>query len=242
MMFRVRWTGIALIAVLGTASPCLAATDSTGAGPGRGGIGGLIGGSTMISAQDYSTGALARFDFSGHWRYVFSPSWRMQVSPGFTWTAYAKEKPMPFTDPAHPGDVTKENMLTLLVPISAQAQYTLHRGAWVYHLGAGPGVYRVLVENHRDVVKDPTTFKLHRGLYLGGTGQIGVERFIKALPSTSVEGQLATHFVFAQRDDQFPNGFNSMLGNLALRVGANYYFSMIRKPPEAELPLPGGQR
>ena len=241
MMFRIGWTGIALLAVLGAASPCRAATftDSTGAAPGRGAIGGLIGGSYMIAAEDYSQGALSRFDFSGHWRYVFSNSWRLQIGPGFTWSAYRKEEPMPLTDPAHPGDTTKEHMLTQLVPIPAQLQYTIQRGDWVYHLGAGPGVYRILVQNHREDLKDPTTFKVHRGLYWGGTGEVGAERFLKALPSTSIEGQLATHYVFAQRDDQFPNGFNSMLGNLALRAGVNYYFSMKRKPPKTELPLPG---
>jgi len=242
MIFRVRWTGIALLAVLGTASPCLAATDSTGAGKGRGGIGGLIGGSWMISAQDYSAGAETRFDFSGHWRYVFSDSWRLQIGPGYTWSAYSKEEPMPFPDPNHPGDATKDEVLTQLVPVTAQAQFTIHRGAWIYHLGAGPGVYRVWVQNRRDVLKDPTTFKLHRGLYLGGTVELGAEHLLKSLPSTSVEGQIATHFVDAQRDDQFPNGFNSMLGNLALRVGVNYYFSMVRQPPAEDLPLPGGQR
>jgi hypothetical protein len=242
MIFRLRWTGIALLTMLAAASPCLAATDSTGAGPGRGGIGGLVGGSYMISSQDYSAGALSRFDFSGHWRYVFTPSWRIQIGPGFTWSGYRKEEPMPFTDIRHPEDTAKDGVLTLLVPVSAQVQYTIPKGAWIYHLGAGPGVYRVWVENRRDVLKDPTTFKLHRGLYLGGTAELGIERFLKALPSTSIEGQLASHFVFATRDDQFPNGFNSMLGNMALRVGANYYFSMNRKPAKQELPLPGGQR
>src|SRR4029453_6986931 len=217
MISRVLLVGLALFAVLAVASPCLAASDSTGAAPGRGGIGGLIGGSFMLVDADYSKGALPRFDFAGHWRYVFSRSFRMQVSPGFTWSGYAQEEPIPFTDPRYPADQTKHNMLTLIVPISGQIQYTRHRGPWVYHAGLGPGVYRVWVENRRKVLKDPTTFAVHRGTYPGGTAEIGAERFFKALPSTSVEVQTVFHFIFAQWDEQFPNGFNSNLGNLGLR-------------------------
>ena len=241
MISRVRWASFAVLAMLAAASPCLAAaTDSTGAGPGRGGVGGPIGGSIMVLEEEYSEGALPRFDFSGQWRYAFSNSWRVQFSPGFTWSAYAKEEPIPFTDPRYPADVTKERMLTLLVPVSAQLQWTKHSGSWIYHLGAGPGVYRVWVQNRRKVLKDPITFKEHRGLYLGGTGQIGAERFFKALPSTSLEFALAMHYVVAKRDDQFPSGFNSALGNASLRVGTNYYFSMNRNPKPAETALPGG--
>ena len=57
-----------------------------------------------------------------------------------------------------PADVTKENMLTLVLPVSAQLQYTQKRGAWLYHLGAGPGLYRVWVENRRKVLKDPLNY------------------------------------------------------------------------------------
>ena len=238
MVSRVRWLGIACLVGLLAPSICPAA-ESKGASPGRGGVGGQIGSALFFADQDYSKGALPRFDFAGHFRYVVARSLRLQVSPGFTWSGYSKEEVPPFTDPRFPQDQTKERYLTLLLPVSVQGQFTCDLGSWHWHLGAGPGLYRVLVENRRKVVEDPVTFRLHRGLYLGGSSELGVERFFKALPSTSVEFSIIEHYVSAVRDDQFPNGWNSNLGVAAFRVGANYYFDLQRPKKAPELPLPG---
>jgi hypothetical protein len=83
----------------------------------------------------------------------------------------------------------------------------------------------VWVENDRKVLKDPASKDLHRGLYLGGTAQLGVERFFKNLKSTSVEASLAGHLAITERDEQFPTGFNSNVMALELKIGANYYFT-----------------
>jgi hypothetical protein len=186
--------GIAVSAMLAVAATCLAqeptqpaAQEPSGMIPGRGAIGGLVGGSYFFADADYTTGALPRFAFAGNLRYVASRSWRIQVSPGFTWAGYGNDHPMPFVDARYPGDVTKADVLTLLVPISTQLQYVRATGGWFLHAGAGPGLYRVLVENRRDVILDPQTFRPHRGLYLGGSAQVGVERFLKSLPNTNVE-------------------------------------------------------
>jgi hypothetical protein len=214
------------------------AAESKGATPRRGGVGGQIGGSYFVATQDYSTGALPRFDFAGHFRYVIAKGFRLQLSPGFSWSGYSKEESPPFTDFRFPADRTKEEYLTLLIPVSAQGQLTWDLGHWHWHLGAGPGIYRVLVENHRKTLEDPVTFRPHRGLYLGGSGELGVERFFKALPSTSVEFSVVGHYVNATRDDQFPTGWNSSLGAAAVRVGASYYFDLQRAKKAPELPLP----
>jgi len=216
-------------AMLVAATPCLA--DEPGYQPGKGGIGGQIGTSYFRVDRaigqdwfaDYSAGAQMRFTFSGQFRYVVSPWLRWQVSPGFTWTAYTEKVPLPFTDPAHPDDTHKADVLTQLVPISAQAQYVMQRGQWAYHLGAGPGLYRVMVQNHRNPLKDPVTLELHRRVHWGGSAELGVERFLKSLPSTSVEVTLAGHLVFAQSDD-YISGFDSNLMALELKVGTTYYF------------------
>ena len=252
MIARARRMGIALIAML-AAAPCLAqdapaptpsptpapSTARTGAMPGRGSVGGLIGGSYFYKANEYSKGALPRFDFSGQLRYVFSRGFRLQVSPGFTWAAYSKTEPPPFPDFRSPGDLTKEGYLALVVPISAQLQMTWGKSAWHYHLGAGPGVYRVWVQNHRHVLVDPQTFRLHRDAYLGFTAEAGVERFLKALPNTSVEVAATHHYVLATRDDQFPTGWNSPVSLAGVRVGTNYYFDVNKPKKTSELPLPG---
>ena len=94
------------------------------------------------------------------------------------------------------------------------------------------------VENRHNVLIDPVTLVRHIGLYPGVTGEVGVERFLSSMSSTSVEACVATHWVFAQKDEDFPSGYNSLLAATEIRIGANYYFDMSRlakKKPE-ELP------
>ena len=212
---------------------------ASGAKTGRGAIGGQLGAGSVLADGDYSAGAQTRFSFSAHWRYVIAPWIRWQISPGFTWAGYDKKEPAPFRDLNFPDDSTKAEYLALVVPISAQLQFTMHKGPWVYYAGAGPGLYRVWVENRRKVLKDRQTYKLHRGVYPGLTVQVGVERFLKDLPSTSIEVSLDGHRVWAERDDQFPSGWNNTLTAIGLRVGGNYYFGLDRsqKPNAGQ---PGG--
>jgi len=248
MIPRVRWVSVAVMALLTVASACLAADGEPAYKAGKGGVGGQVGGSyfgfdRLFGSEwfrDYSDGAQPRFSFAGQFRYVRSLHWRLQLSPGFTWTAYKTSTPIPFTDPVHPDIQVKDDMVALLAPISLQAQYVVRRGQWFYHVGAGPGLYRVWVENHRKVLKDPGTFRLHRGLYPGGTFEIGAERFLKAITTTSIELSWTNHLVFAQRPEQFPNGFDSNLMAMEWRVGVNYYFDPLREK-SAGLEIPGAK-
>jgi phosphoribosylformimino-5-aminoimidazole carboxamide ribotide isomerase len=160
---------------------------------------------------DYSEGASSRPAFAGHFRYVVSPHFRWQISPGFTWSGYSSKLKMPVPDGNFPADTQKSTNLVLLLPMTFQLQYLVHTKRWHYHLGAGPGVYRLWIENERVPLVDPVSFFRHQGLYAGVSGELGVERFVRALPSTSVEACVASHWVFAQRDDQFPTGYNSFL-------------------------------
>ena len=231
MIPRVRSAGIALCAVLAVASPCHAAE---GMGPGRGAIGGQIGGSFFWADADYSEGSKSRFAFSGHYRYVINNRLRWQVSPGFTWSGYSGAVQAPVPDGRFPGETSKRTNLTLLLPMTFEMQVLLHLGKWHYHLGAGPGAYRVSVENRHNVLLDPVTLVKHVGLHPGVSGEIGVERFIKSMPSTSVEACVATHWVFAENNQDFPSGYNSFLAATEVRIGANYYFDMsrLKKKPD----------
>jgi hypothetical protein len=241
----VRWVSGAVASMLTIASVCVA--DGPSYELGRGSIGGSIGGSSfrvdrMLGqswAGDYSEGAQPRFAFAMQFRYVVKPWLRWQVSPGFTWTGYKESTPAPVTDIRFPEDRTKENYLTLLMPVSAQVQYVFQSGWWLYHVGAGPGIYRVIVENRRKVLKDPVTHKNHRGLYPGASGEIGVERFLKALPSTSIEVTVGGHVAFARRDDQFVSGINDQVLAIEARAGVNYYFKLGGQQSSTEAtPLP----
>ena len=113
-----------------------------------------------------------------------------------------------------------------LAPISFQLQYAWRKNRTLWHVGAGPGLYHVVVQNERKIVQDAVTFAPHRGTYLGGTVEIGYERFLKSLATTSVEITAENHFVLATRDDQFPSGWNSSIDAIALRIGMNYYFDV----------------
>jgi hypothetical protein len=225
MIPRIRCVSIALLALLAAAPACLA-DDVFGVTPGKGGIGGGLGGGWVISEKDYSSGAQPRFSFAGQLRYVASHHWRWQVSPGFTWAAYSVGSKAPFRDPQFPADSTKDQYLTSVVPISAQIQFLKASRSWLYHLGVGPGLYRVWIQNRRKVLRDPVTNDLHRGLYPGLTVELGGEDFLKTLTTTSIEATATYHLVFAERNDQFPSGFNSKLSAVELRLGINYYFDL----------------
>jgi hypothetical protein len=232
---------VTLPAAPAAAAPAPAAPaprPTTGSIPGRAGIGGLIGGSWYVASGDYGEGALPRFALGGNFRYQINPKLRFQLSPGFTWSGYSKHSAPPFIDPNFPTDVTKENYIVQLVPISAEIQFTRRGHTWTQHIGLGPGVYRVLVQHHRRDLLDPVTFRVHRGMYLGGTLEYGAEKYFKGMPNTSVEVNLANHWVNAVRDDQFPSGWNDWLSAAAVQVGVNYYFDVAKLKPKEETPLP----
>ncbi len=275
MMTRIRRVIVASLAMLAVASTCFsqvavppagadaapgapAAADSAAkAAPakgahrvgadaaGRAGIGGLIGGSYFYAAGDYSKGALPRFDFSGHWRYSFSDQWRGQISVGFTWSAYNKKEAPPFQSIDYPDQTSKEGFITQLVPVSVQIQRRFGGPKWNYHIGVGPGLYRVMVQDHRKVQKDPVTYEAHQSVHPGFTVEYGMERFARSMPSTSFEINAATHYVFAKDDEKFPSGFSDNLGAFAIRMGVNYYFDTALLKPKTKEPLPksgGGKK
>ena len=239
MITRVRIASAAVVLLLATAQSAHSqAPDSTaaraGALPGRGSIGGEIGTPWIISGGDFSQGAQLRFSLSGHFRYVVSPSWRWQVSPYFGWNAYKSTEPAPFADPNYPNDLTKEHYLTQLVGVGSQLQWTSRPGRTRWHLGAGPAVYRVLLENRRKVVADPATFERHHTTHLGASAQLGVERFLKSLPNTSLQATLAFQTAFAADKDKFPSGWNDSPGAVEIRVGGHYYYDLKRQADQAQ--------
>ena len=218
--------------VAATASAALPPIVRSGALPGRGSIGGQVGGAWIVAEQDYSKGAQPRLSASGEFRYVISPHWRWQVSPLFLWNAYKVGTPAPFPNPQFGNRTIKDFYLTQVAGATGEIQW-VHGGKGLpWHLGVGPGVYRVVVQDDRKVVKDPLTKRLHQGAYLGATAEWGIERFGKSLPNTSIEWTLAYHTVFAKRDEQFPSGFNGMVSAFETRLGAHYYYDF-KKPKKS---------
>jgi hypothetical protein len=205
-------------------------------GPGLASLGGGAGLATLLADGDYTNSpptpdgkygdrdVSLRMAFAANFRYTWSKHFRWQVSPGFLWVGYSDKALMPFKTAYFPTDSSKGDILTLVLPVSFQVQMLQRTRSWLFHEGAGPGVYRVWVEQKRHVVEDPTTHKLHDGFYPGFSGEFGAEHFLKSLPAVSLEFSTASHLIFAQRDEQFPNGWNSNLWSLEVRFGANYYF------------------
>ena len=259
MITRVCRVGAAVLATLAVAAACYAADAPAGktapapsGNPGPGGIGGMLGASTFALDRafgndwfvDYSNGASPRLAFDAHWRYQFAHRWRAQLGTGFAWTGYSQKHdtfgtptyPAPFQDPNFPADRDKSKYLALMLPVSLQLQYVGRHGAWAYHVGAGPGAYRVWVENRRKVLKEPVSLKLHRGIYPGYSGEIGVEHFFKGIPAVSLEATLTSHLALARRPTQFVSGLDSNVMATELRIGGNYYFTP--GPRKATAPAP----
>lgn len=216
------------------------AKSSAFALPGRASLGGSGGLSRFLADADYvksrdggGTGrdlwgtrdAAMRFAFAAHLRYAWSNRFRWQVSPGFLWTGYKDHAKAPFATDYFPGDSLKGKYLTLVMPVQAQIQMLQRTKGWLLHEGVGGGLYRVWVEQDRHLVKDPVTKRLHTGFYPGLTAEIGGERFLKSMPAVSLEWSAASHLVFAERDEQFPSGFNSNVWTAEARFGANYWFN-----------------
>ena len=246
MIASIRRAGALSVLLLGLAGGAWAADADSSAAPightpGRGSIGGQIGGSLLAGNADYSKAAQPRFSFSGHFRYVISESSRWQLSPTYTWAAYANSEDIPFTDPNNPSDTKKDQVLTQMAGASIQYQMVWGRGQACWHLGAGPGVYRVWVQNRRKVLKDPLSKALHQGLHLGATAEMGYERFLKSLPNTSLEVTGAWHAAYARDDDKYPLGFNGNPMFAEIRVGGHYYFAFDRSK-KSEDAGPGDQQ
>ena len=205
--------------------------------PGRGAIGGQIGGTWMYADGDYSEGSQPRFSFAGHFRYVISRGWGWQVSPYFTWAGYVSHAQAPYVDLNFPaGGTTKEKYLTQILGADTQLQWFTGKGRQRWHLGAGPSVYRVVVQNHRKVLKDPVSLELHSGSHMGANAELGMERFMKKLPNTSIELTAAWHMAFARDDVRFVSGWNGSPAVVEFRVGAHYYYDFRKPKPKSTKP------
>ena len=233
MNSRFRLASVVALVFLATASVSQAqqadSVATQGPLPGRGGIGGQIGSSYILSDGDYSEGAQPRLSFIGHFRYVINKHWGWQVSPYFTWNGYVSHVNAPFVDLNFPaGGTSKQFYLTQVLGTAGQVQYYGGKGRRRWHIGAGPSLYRVVIQNKRKVVEDPVSHELHSALHLGASAEFGLERFLKRLPNTSLELTLAGHAAFAKNDTKWVAGWNGQPMLAEIRLGGNYYYDFRR--------------
>jgi hypothetical protein len=229
---------LALLVATGTARAQQADSVATkGPLPGRGGLGGQVGSTYFFGEGDYSDGAQPRLSFSGHFRYVIGRSWGWQVSPTFTWSGYVSHADAPFVDPNFPtGGLSKEKYLTQVLGVASQIQWYSGTGRQRWHLGLGPAIYRVVVQNRRKVVEDPVSRELHRGMHMGAVAELGFERFLKRLPNTSLEVTAGAQAAFAKSDNRWTSGWNGNPMLAELRVGAHYYYDFRKPKPKSTKP------
>ncbi len=233
MNSRFRLAGVVALVLCATAGISHAqqsdSVATTGRLPGRGGVGAQTGSSFFLAEGDYSEGAQPRLSFIGHFRYVIGKHLGWQVSPYFTWNGYVSHANAPFTDLNFPtGGLSKQFYLTQIVGVAGQLQWYGGKGRQRWHLGAGPAVYRVVVQNHRKVLEDPLSHELHSRAHLGATAELGFERFLKGLPNTSVELTAAWQTAFSKDDVNFPSGWNGAPQLAELRLGGIYYYDFRR--------------
>ena len=242
MNFSARVAGVTALLLLATAHASRAqqpdSVATRGPLPGRGAIGGQIGSSWIYSEEDYSSGSQPRLSFVGHFRYVINRSWGWQVSPYFTWNGYVSHVDAPFVDPNFPSDgQSKEEYLTQVLGADTQLQWFFKRSARErWHLGVGPALYRVVVENQRKVVKDPVTLERHSTTHLGVNGELAMERFLRRLPNASIELSAAWHMAFARDDVKWVSGWNGAPQLVEFRVGAHYYYDFRKSKPKSTKP------
>lgn len=244
MLTRVRLASVVfvLLSVLANTASAQAPDSARANNPmatGRGSIGGQAGLLWLIAGGDFSKGAQPRLSFSGHFRYMISPAWRWQVSPYFGWNAYRTGEPAPYPDLNHPADVDKDHMITEIAGGAAQLQRVSAHGRTRWHVGVGPAVYRIVVEDQRKVSADPLSLERHHTTHLGATAELGWERFMKALPNTSVEWTFAYQTAFAADKTKFPSGWNDSPGGVEFRLGAHYYYNFDRNKKPAVSTKPG---
>ena len=238
---NVRFRPASVVAMIALATACAGvafAADTTpvkGPAPGRAGIGGQIGSSFIFAGGDYADGAQPRLSFAGHFRYQADAHWGWQFSPQFTWNGYVSHANAPFeAQNSVPGNRTKQKYLTQIAGLGSQLQYFGGSGDTRWHVGFGPGVYRVVVQNNRKVVMDPVTTELHKSAHLGLGAEFGIERLTKRLANTSLEATVALQTVFAGDDTKYASGWNGTPMLVEIRIGAQHYYDFRRSKPAAK--------
>ena len=205
--------------------------------PGRGGIGGQIGTAWIVSEGDYSAGSQPRFTFIGHFRYQVNKSLGWQVSPYFTWNGYVSHVDAPFVDLNFPNDgLQKEEYITQILGAAGQVQWFRGSGRTRWHIGVGPTIYQVIVQNHRKVVEDPISHELHKGVHMGANAELGYERFLRKLPNTSIEATAGWQIAFAKSEGRWQAGWNGNPMAVEARLGVHYYYDFRKAKPKSTKP------
>ena len=207
---------------------------------GKGSLGGSLGVPTILATGELKRGQRPRIIGKGHFQYVMDNDWRLSFRGGFGWLGYSDKFNAPFLlqAAAAGGDSTRGDQLVILNPFTAVLTYTRRMSkSWQAFVGAGPGAYRVNIQNDHRTLFDPVTHSRYRYGSLGASGEGGMEYFLPANRNVSLEGVGTIHYLFKGNKDRFPSGYSGKHMFLDLSLGVNVYFRPLGAPsPPATVP------
>jgi hypothetical protein len=197
---------------------------------------------TILATGELKRGQRPRIIGKLHFQYVMSRDWRLSLRAGFGWLGY-DDTPAPFVLQAEQpaGDPTRTDQLVIFNPFSAVLAYT-HKlsDSWQGFVGAGPGMYRVNIQNDHRTIFDPVTHARYRYFSPGASAEGGAEYFLAANRNVSLEGVSSIHYLLRDNKDRFPSGYSGKHMFLDVSIGVNVYFRPSGTPaPPPEVPSEG---
>src|SRR5262245_37647255 len=208
--------------------------------PGKGSLGGSVGVPFILAPGELKRGQEPRVIGKLHFQYVFKPDWRLSLRAGYGWLGFSDEVDAPFILQAEQanGDTTKGDQLLIYNPFTAVMQYThTFNKTWMAFLGAGPGVFRVNIQNDHRTIFDPVTHERYKYGSFGLSGEGGAEYFLSANRNVSFEGLGSLNYLFESNKDKFPSGYSGKNIFLDFSFGVNVYFRPLGSPaPPAPVP------
>jgi len=241
-LIRPRWALAALAAGL-FAVPSVVQAEEI---PGKGSVGGTIGFPIILATGELKQGQMPRLMGKANFQYVINKDWRTSFKFGYGWFGWSDKFNAPFILQAAEagGDTTKGDQLLILNPFTATMQYTHELSKnWLAWVGAGPGVYRVNIQNDHRTIYDPVTHERFKFGSFGVSGTAGAEYFIPANKNVSLLGSATIDYLFNSNTEKYPSGYSGKYMFMDLSIGVNVYFKPLGAksaptPVPSEIPPP----
>lgn len=213
--------------------------------PGKGSLGGSLGVPEILATGELKRGQRPRMIGKLHFQYVMANDWRLSLRGGFGWLGWSDKQPAPFVLQAEQpgGDATRGDQLLIFNPFTAAITRTQKlSGSWQAFLGAGPGAYRINIQNDHRTIFDPVTHDRYKFGSFGLSGEGGAEYFLPANRNVSLEGVASIHYLFDDHKDRYPSGYSGKHIFSDLSIGVNVYFRPLGSPaPPPAVPSEGAE-
>jgi hypothetical protein len=207
-----------------------------------GSLGATLGVPFILAPGELKWGQKPRIMGKGNFQYVINKSWRTSFKFGYGWNGYSDEFNAPFTLQAAEaaGDTSKGDQLVIMNPFTATVHWTHEMSKnWMWYVGAGPGVYRVNIQNDHRTIYDPVTHERFKFGSFGISGTGGMEYFLPSNHNVSLLGTATVDHLFSSFKDRFPSGYSGPYTFMDVSIGVNVYFKPLgAKSTPAPAPTP----